>query len=105
MSPCPYPLPLARCTETWASQESPEARVSLESLVSLACPDVQGQRDVLALWVGWADLVPPVLPVSLVMVDLLDSLDPLESKVSPVPRDVPELQVASAAATVSATPW
>lgn len=87
------------------SLEILEALVSPESPVSLAYPDVLGQRDVLVLWVDWGDLAPPVLLVSLAMLDLLDSLDPLESKVSPALQDVPELPVGSAAATVSATPW
>lgn len=87
------------------SLEILEARGPLESPVRLASPDVLGQKVVLALWGDWADLAPLVPLVLLVTLDLLDSLDPLESKVSLVLQDVPELPVASGAATVSATRW
>lgn len=105
VSPSPAPPPPGPCTETLAWLETPEALGSLESPVSLACPGVQGQRDVLVLWAAWAD---PVLLVPLalwVIPDLLDSLDPLESKVSRAQRVVLERPVQWGAVTVSGTRW
>lgn len=105
VSPCLAHLPVGPCTETWASLETPEALGPLESLVSLAYPDVQVQRDVLVPWVAWADPAPLVLLVFWVILDLLDSLDPLESKVSLVQRAVPEHPAQWGAVTVSASRW
>lgn len=105
VSPSPAPLPVGPSTETWAWLERLEAPGSPENPVSLAYLDVQGQRDVLVLWVAWADPVPLVPLVLLVTLDLLDSLDPLESKVSLVLRAVPGRPVQWGAVTVSATQW
>lgn len=105
VSPSPAPSPARPCSETRARAERTEVLGPPESPVSLACPDVQVQRGVLVLWVGWADLAPLVLLVFWVILDLLDSLDPLESKVTLVQRAVPERPAQWAAVTVSGTRW
>lgn len=92
-------------TEKWVFLVQLEAQVSLESPVSLECPDVQVLRVDPVLWVSLAG---PDLLVCLdlsVTPDLLVSLDPLESKVPLVQPVVQVPPAAPAAVTASATLW